>query len=305
LGVCQSSAVHPSFQMRSRRWCGTFFYDDNFLEEWRSTFIEDPHFLYRIAGIEHCPSTGRRHIQFYCETRHPIKKTTVQAVLPDAHCEPARGDAAQNIAYCKKEGDWQEAGTPSPGQGSRSDLKAAVAALASGGITSVVSLYPETFVRYSRGLQELDSRRKRPGIRSLDVHWLHGSTGSGKTHRVYGLEEADQLYRVPSSDLRWFDGYSGEPAVLIDDFRSDGVSFNWLLQLLDKYPLRVPVKGAFVWFQPARIYVTAPQHPLYSFGGHRDEDMRQLLRRITKIWICESIDGVYRVRDDTDSCASP
>ena len=57
-----------------------------------------------VAGLETCPSTGRKHVQAYC--KFPKKSrgfSRIKKYWPSAHIEVARGDANSNLAYCTKE----------------------------------------------------------------------------------------------------------------------------------------------------------------------------------------------------------
>jgi hypothetical protein len=87
------------------------------------------------------------------------------------------------------------------------------------------------------------------------------------------------------STLKWFDGYDGQPWVIIDDFRSKGVNFAWLLRVTDRYPLDVPVKGTFVRWTPSTIIFTTPHDIATTFAdrnSHRPEDIQQLRRRFVE-----------------------
>ncbi len=83
-------------------------------------------------------------------------------------------------------------------------------------------------------------------------------------------------------DLKWFDGYDGHAVVILDDFRPDMAKMWMMLRLLDRYQLRVPVKGGFTQWRPELIIITCPLPPqdCYLDVG---EDREQLIRRITEI----------------------
>lgn len=82
----------------------------------------------------------------------------------------------------------------------------------------------------------------------------------------------------------WFDGYKGQKRVIFDDFRPWWCEFSWLLRLLDRYPIQVPVKGGFVNFIPEEIIVTTPKNPEETFGMYRtQEDLQQLRRRLQHV----------------------
>ena len=53
-----------------------------------------------------------------------------------------------------------------------------------------------------------------------------------------------------------FDGYNGEPVLLLDDFRSS-IVFNDLLRILDRYPLRVNIKGSHSWACWTKVIISA------------------------------------------------
>lgn len=71
--------------------------------------------------------------------------------------------------------------------------------------------------------------------------------------------------------------------MVIDDFRADFCKFHVLLRLLDKYPYVVEVKGGSRQWLAEEIFITAPMHPRDAYAHRSDEDIKQLLRRITTI----------------------
>jgi len=100
------------------------------------------------------------------------------------------------------------------------------------------------------------------------------------------LEISPEDIWVSNDDLRWFEGYDNKQMAIIDDFRAKHVSFSFLLRLLDRYPLRIPVKGDYVNWAPRVIVITCPYSPDQCFSTRQTylpEDLEQLHRRITKI----------------------
>lgn len=82
----------------------------------------------------------------------------------------------------------------------------------------------------------------------------------------------------------------GQPVAILDDFRKGDCSFKFLLRLLDRYRLAVPIKGGHVQWVPKYIFITCPYEPKAYFqytdaAGHQveREDIGQLMRRITHI----------------------
>ncbi|QCW23680.1 MAG: replication-associated protein [Circoviridae sp.] len=147
----------------------------------------------------------------------------------------------------------------------------------------VISLWQYSSIIKARNMyyiKKYGSEKREPP----QVYWLYGPTGSGKTR--YAVDHCGDKYWI-SHDEKWFDGYDGQENVILDDVRASSYKFNWLLRLLDRYPLQVPVKGGFVCWTPKFIYITAPEIPEKVFCNHETGEpwdrIDQLLRRITQI----------------------
>lgn len=94
------------------------------------------------------------------------------------------------------------------------------------------------------------------------VAWFYGNTGTGKTHLAMDGLDPNNIFIVSApakGGTLWFDGYCGQSRVVFDDFRPWWCRFDYLLRLLDKWPVRVQVKGGFVNFIPEEIIITTPK----------------------------------------------
>lgn len=76
----------------------------------------------------------------------------------------------------------------------------------------------------------------------------------------------------------WFDGYQGQHTLILDDFSGDYCAFRYLLRLLDKYKLKVEIKGGFAWAVWTTVVITSNIHPV---GWYHDTDTSPLQRRLT------------------------
>lgn len=129
-------------------------------------------------------------------------------------------------------------------------------------------------------MAEIGMRLRPPVMRDPpEVRWYWGPTGTGKTRQAWeecGVEDT----WVTSTELKWFDGYYGQKNVIIDDFRDSLCKLTDILRITDRYPLKLPVKGGFVNWEPKLIIVTSSHDPR-SMYRNVGEDIQQLIRRIS------------------------
>lgn len=138
---------------QARNWCFT-------IHDPASIWEEDPRERYVVWQLESCPETGRKHLQGYVEFNKQLRLAALKKLHPTAHWEARRGTRDQARAYCMKEetrleGPY-ERGTWETQQGKRTDLEGAVAALREGGMKRVVEEHPTVFVKFHKGLRELE-----------------------------------------------------------------------------------------------------------------------------------------------------
>jgi len=242
-------------------------------------------FTYLIVGRE-VGEQGTPHLQMYGET---ISRTTCLALKqklieidPDlfrAHIEVAKGNAQQNIVYCSKDADFFEVGPRPTAQRRGNQMKEAANLIVEGGsMKEVIQQFPHIFVQYGSGLIRLSCHVHSKRNHMTIGYWLFGKTGAGKSRWAH--QNFPDAYWKPSLD-KWFDGYMMEETVIIDDYRpTQELSFEYLLRLVDRYPLMVQTKGAFVPFVPKRLIITSPRDCLETFSHiTHQEDLEQLTRR--------------------------
>lgn len=267
-----------------------------------------PHFRFLVFQLE-IGAGGTPHVQGYTEFTQTTRGAVLLRVLEGAHLEQARGDADSNIAYCSKAVDdetglparfWPDAeptreGEPSLGQGNRSDIHDAIACIEDGGnMRQLAREHPAAFLRYYRGFSALIQYRSPP-VRTVvpEVYLIHGKTGLGKTRAVWDLMKGkeEKMYEFTPGAGAWFDFYDGEPVLLMDEYVGC-LPLCLLLRVLDRYKVKVPVKGSFVDLSAVRyIFITSNLHPSawYDWKG-REEQYHALRRRIDGVY-CQ-VDGM-------------
>lgn len=230
------------------------------------------------------------HMQGFCYYKIPVRFSTVQKAFPHSHIEAAVGTFDDNDRYTSKLDETHVSGPyfwgTRPAQGSRTDLKLACAAIkATGSIKRVAEEYPEVYVKFHRGLDSLANHvRRPPQWRDLEVTWLWGPTGCGKTRTaVSSTSDPCDFYFAPS-DGHWWDGYEQQSTICFDEFYGTvNIRIDRMLRLLDGYALQLEVKGGHTWALWTKVYITSNTDPQLVYASESDERRSAFFRRIHKI----------------------
>lgn len=272
----ESSQSKPT-NVRARGYCFTI----NNWTEADQAHLEKAECEYLVYGKE-TGEAGTAHLQGYIYFKNQLGFAGAKSRIGDrAHIERARGSPAENRAYCTKSGDYVERGT-CPSKGARNDLHLMRQIIQE--TSSVRKVIEQVNSLQAVRSAEIMLKYAEPGRTDPPtVHWYHGPTGTGKTKTAFEVarnKEPSEEPWVSHGGLQWFDGYDGHGVVILDDLRPDDCKFNFLLRLLDRYPLRVPVKGGYRSWRPHTIFITSPFSPIEFICGS-NEDKQQLTRRIT------------------------
>lgn len=235
--------------------------------------------LFCIIGRE-VGESGTPHLQGYINHKKSVRFSALVKVMPRAHITRANGTDADNLAYCSKEDkEPYQIGVPQT-VGKRNDLTKAIAmAKEKKTLQEIAKECPEQFIKYHRGLERLVSSFQKPRDRNdpPQVYWIWGETGVGKTRFAFDQLPEEQIYIKDST--QWWDGYSQQECILIDDF--DGKwEFRDFLRLLDRYKYRGQIKGGYVEINSSFIIITCEFPPQTYWQGN---GLAQVLRRITEV----------------------
>lgn len=263
---------------RTRDWCYTL---NNYTDEDYHAIdsLVSTEFKYHITAKE-VGESGTSHLQGYIYFANAKSMSAVKKILGKrCHLEAAKGSPQQAAEYCKKEGDWKERGTLPEKQGKRSDLDDVRDWIKEGkGMRDIVDVAKS--YQSIKMAEVLLKYKEIPRNFKPNVVWYYGSSGCGKTKTAYALYP--DCYRKTNSSGKWWDGYDAHENVLLDDVKDTTREFySILLELLDRYEVRVEAKGSSRQFLAKNIVVTSISHPfeLYQYIG----EAKELLRRIDNI----------------------
>lgn len=202
-------------------------------------------------------SSHHTHIYIHCTS--PVRFSTLKNKFPTAHIELARGTSVQNRDYVFKEGKWQnnkkhetnlidtheEYGElPVERQGARNDLADLYDMIKQGASDyEILDSNPEFFSqidRMEKVRQTIYQDVYKNEFRHLDVTYIWGETGSGKTRNVMEQYGYSNVYRI-TNYAHPFDLYKGQSVIIFEEFRSS-LPLSDMLNYLDGYPLALPCR---------------------------------------------------------------
>lgn len=234
---------------------------------------------------------GTPHLQGYIEMANSRPLQRIKRLLGgNAHVERRKGSTDQAVNYCKKDdsrtdGPW-EAGdfTPTRTRGQRTDLEAVVQTMReSNSIADVVDAHPVQAIRYSRGLQFVYNHLKAPTVeKTPEVILYYGVSGSGKTRLA--LSHPRPFKKAGGS--KWFDGYDHHETLIMDDFAGgrNAMKLCDLLNILDRYHVKLEIKGGYVDRNCSKLIVTTNLHPStwydYSIREHQYIALRRRFHKV-------------------------
>ena len=200
---------------------------------------------------------GTYHTHIFIALSNASRFDTVKERFPPAYIEYVKGTCQQNRDYIFKEGKWEKdkkketnlpdtheewGEMPVERQGARNDLAdlkdMIKAGLSDAEIIEVMPQYMLQIDKIDRVRQILKSEEFREVWRKLEVVYIFGSTGTGKTRSVMEEFGYRNVFRI-TDYLHPFDNYKGQPVVAFEEFRSS-LKIQDMLNYLDCHPLDLP-----------------------------------------------------------------
>lgn len=232
----------------------------------------------RITVAKETGESGTPHLQGAVTFKRKYTLQQLKKLHTTAHWEVAK--ATQDFNYCKKADSEVIRDEDKRCSGKRTDIEVIREGLEAGDDMKQVLKKARSMASVNFAKAWITEFQEHlPKGTKIQIHWYYGCSGTGKTKQV--LDQCEPF--IPLS-FKWWDGYSGQDAVLLDDLRPGWCTPEQLLRLLDpyRYQYRVEIKGGSRAMIATKIFVTTPWHPR-DFWKDVNEDPVQLLRRLDKL----------------------
>lgn len=245
------------------------------------------------------------HTHIYVVFASRVRFSMIKRYFPEAHIEKCRGSVSDNVSYIKKSGKWEldeskqekkiegtfeEYGTQPPdSKGKRSDMSELYQMVLDNMTNAEILAINQDYILQIDKLDKvrttiLTERYKETVRLDLEVTYISGATGTGKTRGVLESNGYSNVYRV-TDYLHPFDSYCCQPVICFDEFRSS-LKLKEMLMYCDIYPIELPSRYAnkYACFNKVYIISNWTLEKQYSEIQREDEESWDaFLRRIHKV----------------------
>lgn len=240
---------------------------------------------------EIAPTTGTPHLQGFFSFHNPRTVQQARLLFPGCHIEVMLGSIAQNEEYCSKAGELIEFGCKpiSNENKGRAESLRWQRAKDFAKNNQLEEIDADIYIRCYSTLKNIaKDNLKKPPPQDVKCFWIHGPTGTGKSHCVE--TNFPNCYKKQMDDLKWFDLYNDEDVIYLEDMDKYQVKWGGMLKrLADRWPMLASIKGSMKYIRPSIVIVTSNYTPeeIWNDVGTLDP----LLRRF-KVILKENQDQV-------------
>ena len=268
--------------------------------------------LYRFSPAYFCmadeiATTGTYHTHIFLYSPSPMRFSTVKNRFSTAHIEKAYGSAKANRAYILKEGHWADtdkaetsvSGTfeewgdlPAEKEEEAPEMFKLIQDLRAGkSVMEIIEDNPKLAFR----IREIETLRQAileekysAENRALEVTYLYGASGTGKTRGIFEKHDRKSICRITDYGGRngvRFDAYHCQDVLVLEEFHSQ-IPISAMLNYLDIYPLTLPARYTDRIACYTKVYITSniPLEEQYrDIQRYQMETWRAFLRRVQNV----------------------
>lgn len=258
------------------------------------------------------------HTHIFVVFASRVRFSMLKKYMPEAHIEKCKGSVSDNVNYIRKTGKWEnnlskqekkiegtfeEYGTQPPdSKGKRSDMSELYQMVLDNMTNAEILTQNQDYILQIDKIDKvrttiLTERFKETVRLDLEVIYISGETGTGKTRGVLEKNGYANVYRV-TDYLHPFDSYNGQPVIAFDEFRSS-LKIKEMLLYCDIYPIELPSRYSNKYACYNQIYIISnwSLEKQYSEIQRDDkETWNAFLRRIHKVIVYKR-DGIITEYD--------
>jgi len=263
-------------------------------------------------------TTGTVHTHIFMSSSSAVRFGTVKKRFPSAHIEKAYGTPRQNRTYIQKGGKWEDTekastvipdtfyewGEIPPEKEEKPSRMAQLVQDVQAGLSTVEIIEKDPSMAFRvREIellrQTLLAEKYSSENRKLEVTYLYGASGTGKTRSIFAAHNPRDICRITNYRAGkgiTFDGYSGQDILVFEEFNSQ-ISLEEMLNYLDIYPITLPARYADKVACYTKVYITSNQPLDRQYRAEqtgRPETWKAFLRRIHNISEVTA-DGTFRI----------
>ena len=241
-----------------------------------SELPSDGRYAWIKGQLERGDATGYEHWQLFVAFKTKKSLAAVRKIFGNqCHAELSRSEAAESYVFKDDtaiEGTRFEWGAKPFRRNAKTDWESVWTAAKSGDLASIPAHVRVTSYRTLQCIRA-DYESVPAMVRVCYVYW--GATGTGKSRRAWDEAGLDAYAKDPRT--KFWCGYQAQANVVIDEFRG-GIDISHLLRWLDRYPVRVEIKGGSRPLMAQKIWITSNVSP-DDWYPELDSETRQALRR--------------------------
>lgn len=231
--------------------------------------------------LEKGSDTGYLHWQIFVAFKKKVTLRNVKFLYGDhCHAEASRSKAAQEYVFkvdTRVAGTQFDLGKKPMDRTSSKDWDSIVNSAREGAFSDIPG---DVLVRCYGNIKKIRVDSLKPVAQEKRVFVFWGRTGSGKSKRAWDEASFDAFPKDPCT--KFWDGYVGQPNVVIDEFRGS-IGISHLLRWLDRYPTIVEVKGSSVCLQATTVWITSNISPDDWYPDLDQDTKNALKRRFTQV----------------------
>ncbi|MBR7008030.1 MAG: replication protein [Ruminococcus sp.] len=245
------------------------------------------------------------HTHIFVVFASRVRFSMVKRYFEEAHIEKCKGSVSDNVNYVKKTGKWEndetkqekkiegtfeEYGTQPPdSKGKRSDMSELYQMVMDNMTNAEILAQNQDYILQIDKIDKIRttilSERFKETVRlDLEVIYIYGATGTGKTRSVLEDNGFSNVYRITDYSHP-FDSYNMQPVIAFDEFRSS-LRIKEMLLYCDIYPIELPSRYANKFACYSKVYIISNWALERQYSDEQitdNESWNAFLRRIHKV----------------------